>query len=300
MHNENAKVGVARLAGRQFGLVSTTQLQERGVSRRTIHDWVKAGYLHLVLPRVYGVGHSPSGQEAKLAAALIYAGPEAMLSHATAAWWLGLADSKAHRIEVSTPRRCRSITGIEVHQRRNLERDWHRGLPVTQLVQTLRDYAVTASRSELRRALAQADYDGRLDLAAIEADLGPGRAGSAKLRQGLERHQPKLAYTKSRLERALVGLCEAGGLSLPELNTRVAGWEVDAVWRDQRVVVELDGWRNHHSPAQVNRDRRKEFALRAAGFTVIRYSEEQIVQQPDLVLAELRRLLGLTNPEPSA
>src|SRR5579884_3040718 len=288
MVTENAKVRVARLAGRQFGQVSRSQLRSQGVDQRTIHRWLEQGYLHRVLPHVYAVGHRSSGTPGRLAAALLYAGPGAMLSHATAAWWLGLADTQPYRIDVSTPRRCRSIPGIRVHPRRNLERAWHRELPVTCLVQTLLDYATVASLSKLRYALAQADYEGTLDLCAFEPVLRPGHTGSAKLRRALERHQPKLAHTKSGPERRLVELCEAGGLPLPEINVRVAGWEVDALWRDQRLVVELDGWRNHRTPAQVNRDRRKALELRAAGFTVVRYSVEQIVQDADLVLAELR------------
>jgi hypothetical protein len=300
MPAQNAKVRIGRLAAHQFGCVSRAQLTRLELSSATVGDWITQGYLHRLLPRVYAVGHIPTAHQAKLAAGLLYAGPGAMLSHATAAWWLGLADTQPYRIDVSTPRRCQSIPGIRIHPRRNLERDWHRGLPVTTLAQTLLDYAAVASLSKLRRALAQADYDGTLDVPAIEAEMRQGCPGGTKLRHALERHQPKLGWAKSRTERSLVELCEAGGLPLPQLNVRVAGWEVDALWLDQRLVVELDGWRNHRTRAQVNRDRRKELELRAAGFIVVRYSEEQIVHDRQRVLAELLGLLGLRNPVPSA
>ena len=48
---------------------------------------------------------------------------------------------------------------------------------------------------------------------------------------------------------------------MPEINRVVAGWEVDALWRDTKIAVELDGHGNHHTPAQRRRDRRKEMAL---------------------------------------
>src|SRR4051812_21377006 len=118
----NAKVQVATLAGRQFGRISRAQLLGLGADSRTIHRWLEGGYLHRVLPRVYAVGHRARTTESDLAAALLYAGPGAMLSHATAAWWLGLADSRPHMIHLSTPRRCKSIPGIKVHQRRTLKR----------------------------------------------------------------------------------------------------------------------------------------------------------------------------------
>jgi very-short-patch-repair endonuclease len=73
---------------------------------------------------------------------------------------------------------------------------------------------------------------------------------------------------------------------------RVAGWEVDALFRAQRVAVELDGYRNHRSPVQIERDRRKELALRKAGLVPVRYSPEQLYDQPQEVIADVERLLA--------
>lgn len=81
-------------------------------------------------------------------------------------------------------------------------------------------------------------------------------------------------------------------MPLPEINAEVLGWEVDAVWREQRVVVELDGPGNHRSPAQIRRDRRKELELRAGTFIVLRYSDEQIYHHSSAVTAELRETLS--------
>jgi very-short-patch-repair endonuclease/predicted transcriptional regulator of viral defense system len=292
MLNQNRKVRVARIAGRQFGRVSFAQLLERGVDRRTVHDWCEQGYLYRLHPRVYAVGHRAKTVEADLAAALLYAGPGAMLSHATAAWWVGLATSQPHIIHVSTPRHCRSIRGIRVHKRRSLDRTWHRNLPVTQLPQTLVDYATMASLSMVRVALARADYEGELNLRAIEGALKRGCRGSAKLRRALKRHQPMLARARSGIEIQLFELCEAARFPLPELNARVAGWDVDALWREQRIAVELDGPDNHRSRGQTRRDRRKEFELRATGLTVVRYSDDQMDHHPQEVIEELGQLLA--------
>ena len=120
--------------------------------------------------------------------------------------------------------------------------------------------------------------------------LERGRRGTAKLRAALERHQPKLARTKSDLEVLLCELCERHNISLPEVNVDVNGWLVDALWPDARLAVELDGYGNHHTPAQLKRDRRKEFDLRAAGLTPVRYSEEQLTHHEHAVIQELRRL----------
>lgn len=292
MTNQNAKARVAKMAGRQFGRITWAQMQECGLSNATIHDWCEQGYLYRVLPKVYAVGHRAKTTEGDLAAALLYAGPDATLSHATAAWWVGLTVSRPYMIHVSTPRRCRSIPGIRVHQRRSLDRDWHKGLPVTEFPQTLLDYATMATLTNVRLALARADFDGGLNLTAIEAALGRGCKGAAKLRKALRRHQPMLAKARSGLEVAFFELCESGGLTLPELNEEVAGWPVDALFRRERIVVELDGPGNHRSPAQIRRDRQKEFDVRAAGLLVVRYSDDQMENQPGQVIDEVRQLLA--------
>jgi very-short-patch-repair endonuclease len=291
--NENAKVRVSRLAARQFGRVSTDQLARIGVSRPTIGRWTDAGYLHPVLPAVYAVGHRARSVEGDLAAGLLYVGPGAMLSHATAAWWFDLIDRRPSTTEISTARRCVSLPDIRVHDRREVHRTWHDRLPVTEVAQALLDYAATAPVDRIRRALAEAEYLDLLDLEAVECVLGRGRPGSRVLRQALKRHEPAYAHTRSELENALLALCERHCLPIPAINVMVEGWLVDAVWFDRRVVVEVDGHRGHRTPAQLQRDHTRDLQLRAAGFTVVRYTWAQVTTQAGIVAADLRGLLGL-------
>jgi predicted transcriptional regulator of viral defense system len=301
MSNFSSKVRVARVAEGQWGRIAWRQLGELGVPKGTIRAWIDEGYLFPRLPRVYAVGHQGNTTESTLAEALLYAGPGAMLSHATAAWWVGLIEQQPHQIHVSTHRQTRSIHRIRVHQRRRaatgsagggtggLERVWHKRLPTTTLPQTLIDLAAKAPVRTVRKALANADYRDVLDLEAFDALLGRGRPGSARLRQALERHRPELALTKSRLEVMFFEICEEQGWELPEPNEYVAGWQIDALWRDRRIAVELDGHGNHHSPAQRKRDRQKDLELRAAGLMPVRYSGEQL-ERRDEVVADLERL----------
>lgn len=226
-----------------------------------------------------------------MVAALLHGGRDAVLSHRTAAWWWGLIDDQTQVVEISTPGRASSTDGVLVHRRRRLETTRHRRFPITSLRQTLLDLAAVASLATIRRALARADYLGLLDAAAVAEAPGQGRAGSTRLRKALDSHLPRLAHTRSQLEEAFLLLIEKRGLPLPELNQEVEGWTVDALWRKERVIVELDGYGNHRSRAQMERDRRKELALRAAGFLVLRYTWEQVTDEANLVLADL--LMGL-------
>jgi very-short-patch-repair endonuclease len=247
---------------------------------------VTVGYLYPELPRVYTVGHAARSTEGDLAAALLYAGPGSMLSHATAAWWWGFLNYPPDLIHVSTPRRCKSLPGIVVHGRRDLPRVARNGLPVTTPHQSLLDFAQTAPNDLLRFALANADYHGLLDLSALDALQGRGKA---KLNKALAIHRPELAHTRSDFERLLVPFCEAHDLPIPRFNVKLHGWLVDAVWPDRMLVVELDSVQAHRTPAQIQRDHQRELELRAAGYTVLRYTWHQLTQTPELVAADIIR-----------
>jgi very-short-patch-repair endonuclease len=273
-------------------VIGTRQLAACGAHTTTIVRWRRQARLHHLFGAVYILGHDSVTVEGLLTAAVIHAGPDAALSHATAAWWWGLIPEPPRRIQVSTTSRPRSIPEVKVHHRRRLRPVHHKRIPVTPVGQTLVDYAATATDGQVRRALAEADYLGLLDLAAVRAATGRGRAGCARLRRALKRHEPRLARTRSRLERAFLELCESHGLPLPEVNARVGRMTVDALWPDQRLVVELDGHRGHRSPAQLDRDRRRELHCRTHGLRVNRYTEDQVQREPELVAADLRAALN--------
>ena len=73
---------------------------------------------------------------------------------------------------------------------------------------------------------------------------------------------------------------------------RVGGWEVDLLWRDQRLIVEVDGYAAHSSPWAFERDRRKTAALQALGYVVLRVTPRQIADHTDAVIAWIRGALA--------
>jgi very-short-patch-repair endonuclease len=83
---------------------------------------------------------------------------------------------------------------------------------------------------------------------------------------------------------------------VPEVNATVSGLMVDAIWRSEMVIVELDGHAAHGHPAALERDRRRELSLRGAGYFVLRYTWQQVVEQPEAVAADLRRALVVAGP----
>jgi very-short-patch-repair endonuclease len=288
MLNSNARVRVAEVADRAWGRIHWSQLCDLGIARGTISLWAADGYLHEKLPGVYAVGHRSGSVEAEFAEALLYAGPGAMLSHQTGAWWWGLTDRKPQVIHVTTPRRCCSQPNVKVHGRRKLDRVWHKDLPVTPLPQTLLDCAAQSPLEDVRYFLAEADYHWRVRLDEVAEIAGRGRRGSARLREALAVHWPDLARTQSPPEREVLFLIEAAGLPRPQVNVRICGLKVDAYWPEYKVAVEIDGGQGHGTERQVARDHGRDLTLRSAGIVVRRYARHQVRWEGPRVLADLR------------
>lgn len=288
-----------RVADLQWGRVSWRQLRDLGATERRISHWVRSGYLRKVVPHVYAVGHLAESAEADLMAAILYADPGAMLSHATALWWHGLIEHRPTWTQVSTPHRRKSHPGIQVYERRTLQLIHHRRLPTTSVSQALLDFASTAPLNRVVQVLAEADFRRVLDISLLRALCGRGRPGSATVKEALRQHTPELARTKSQLERAFRALCQGADIPPYAVNHRLCGIEVDAFWPELGVVVELDGVQGHATPAQVVRDRRRDLRLRAAGYIVLRYSYDQVINDPEALLADLRGALQRAATSPA-
>lgn len=285
---------MAALVRRQHGRVAWRQLMELGISKGAVTSWVQRGFLTRVLPTVYAVGHTAPSHEADLVAAVLYAGPGAVLSHVSAAHHRELIKYASDVIHVSTPRsKVRSLPGrVKVHAEREFARAEHNGIPTTTVPQTLLDLAATTDRKLVARALATLDFRKELDVQQIERAFGKGRRGSKALRAALETHQPRLAYANGELEERFLEHCIAWQIPLPQLNVRIKSHVVDAYWPDQRLVVELDGHANHSSRAQLHRDHQRDLALRAAGLNIVRYDWRLVQERPEAVHADLLQQLA--------
>jgi predicted transcriptional regulator of viral defense system len=280
--------GISRLATDQHGVISRRQLLHAGVGKSRIARWLATARLHRIHPGVYALGHSALSIDGRLNAALLYCGGVAMFSHTTAAWIWSLIDTAPTRIHLTVAGRRSSLPGVRVHHTRHIDASHHRGLPVTSVARTLVDLAGMLSFSELRRALAEADYRGLLSTEEVRAALRSGRRGSRALRLALDRHLPELARTLSVLEERFLALCQDAGIPLPEVNATLGRMRVDALWRGERLAVELDGAAAHGGWAQTSRDRERELALRRLGFRVVRYTWRQVTERPAEVVRDLR------------
>jgi hypothetical protein len=290
----NAKLHVGRISARHQGRITNAQLRAIGVSRTTVGAWIQAGYLHRRLPEVFAVGHAARTVESDLWEAILYAGPGAALSHGTAAWWCGLIDFPVRPVHVRTPRRRPSLPGIAVHGRRDgLRRTEHQGMPVTSIPETMLDLGAAGELKLVRKALANLDFANGLRSPAIRAMCGRGRPGSAALRWAIDNYEPLFARTRSPFEDEYIWFCERYDVPKPDrISERVLGIPSDAIYEDAMVIVELDGIPNHHSPAQIRRDHRSDKILRDTGWLVLRYTTDQLDDDPEGIRDEIVRELS--------
>ena len=102
--------------------------------------------------------------------------------------------------------------------------------------------------------------------------------------------------TQEELERIFKKLLRAHGLPLPETNVPIRlGSRVihpDCVWRDAKLIIELDGGAAHRTTSRFHGDRRRDRKLDMNGWTVWRVTWHDLHVEPDDLIADLRVRLG--------
>ncbi|MGN6664000.1 MAG: endonuclease domain-containing protein [Solirubrobacterales bacterium] len=98
--------------------------------------------------------------------------------------------------------------------------------------------------------------------------------------------------SKSDLEEDFLALSRRHRLSHPEANAKIGRWEVDFVWRDHRIVVEIDSFAYHRGSVAFQDDHARDLDLRQRGYTVLRFSERQLEEEPQRVAADVARALA--------
>jgi hypothetical protein len=96
---------------------------------------------------------------------------------------------------------------------------------------------------------------------------------------------------RSDLEEDFLALCAHHHLPLPETNVKLGRWEVDFLWRSQRLVVETDSFTYHRGSVAFEDDYARDLDLRQWGYAVLRFADTQIEEEPARVVADVARAL---------
>jgi len=238
----------------------------------------------------------------RLRAALLYVGPGAAVSHASAvALWSRTTGPLRTTVTAATDHHPVSTTHVWVRQSVRVFRPRGvGGIRVTPPARSVLDAALDLRRLSDVDALFGRSIQSRLvtvDQLAQELENAPS-AGSRLPRQALTALTGgSHAASESRLWRLL----RAAGIRLPELNAPVvtaSGTKyVDGLWRDLARGVEVDGQTFHLGPDEWQADLRRQNAIQSTGIVLLRIPARRLWTEPDLVIAEIRAFLGVPAQE---
>jgi very-short-patch-repair endonuclease len=286
---------LAKLASGQHGVVAVWQLLELGFSRREIAVRVESRRFHRAYRGVYAVGHPARTAEALEMAAVLACGPQAVLSHWTAAARWALIRPVHGRVHVIAPSDRKAQRGMRphtacLHPHDCTKRD---GIPITTVPRTLLDLSAVANERLVRRAVNQADRTGWLNRKAMAELLerNPRGKGTKQLRVVIAAVSPTTRRTRSDLELAFLALCKAYDLPEPIVNAEVEGIEVDMHWPGTTLIVELDCYEYHRTPQEFENDRRRDARLKRSGYEVLRVTDVWLESDPEDVAETVRTLL---------
>jgi hypothetical protein len=300
------RAGVRRivdLASKQFGIVTRADLATTEVSWKWLRGRLATGEWNRVHRGVFRLGCNRPTLEEREFAALVAAGEGAVLSHTSAARRLGLAvpkDEKDESVQVTIPEsRKAKVRGARVWRSRSLSpRDvtTHRHLRMTNLARTMIDLASVLDDGSLRACFDSAVRQDKANATWISRMLnrhGPGRRGVGRLRALVEEYRQGDEVPDSVLESLGVELARATGRK-PKLHWDVVEGgrhlaEVDLAWPELRLCVEFDGWKTHGTRAAFVRDRARDRALFPLGWTVLRYTWQDVMNDPDAIVDQLAR-----------
>ncbi len=306
----SARGPLPRLAASQHGHVTTGQLQRSasivsgatGDSRSAAFTESTGAFTSLA-----GPDSPPLGEEH---AAVLACGAGAVLSHRSAAWLLHLIREHPNVIDVSVPRgRTPSHPGIRVHRVRDLPRASSirtiEGIPMTNALRTLSIWPPSlprthdalhpprerGSRYRAKHCTAVWSRPAQLLRARDRSRWPPRTPPPSPPLRSPKRHRLARGPRRSA---GLLRLIRSACLPQPEANILLGTYEVDLLWRDQRLIVEVDGFEFHGSRRSFEADRLRDARLQAAGWRVMRVTWRQLVETPAAVVANLAAALAVS------
>jgi hypothetical protein len=289
-----------RLAQRQNGVVSRLQAIQAGLSADMIKFRLRSGRWRLMRRGIYVTFTGVPGRPAQLWAAILSAGPGAVLSYETAAELHRLSDRMVETVHVTIPydRRIAAAEGISLHRStRNVETVQVQGYPpCTSIEETVLDLTQVARSFDdvcgwVTRAIARELTD--------ETSLQAAMTKRERLRWRADLHEVLEAAATgdhSVLEFRYHRDVERAH-KLPEPDRQVPFTEKDGrrgrrdrVYQEYGVAVELDG-RLAHPEENRWKDKARDNAAAAARQQSLRYDWAAVTQRPCATAAEVGEVL---------
>jgi hypothetical protein len=274
---------IATIGAEQRRLIRSEQLKACGLGSGGIQRRVQTGRLFRLHRGVFALHPPPYDRFQRWLAAVYACGPGAAISHLQSAALLTLVDSAPAIIDVTVPGQGgRHRAGIRTHRRPLLPRDRSivHGIPCTSAARTLVDIAPLLPLDQLEGVLIAADSLRVLNRRRLDELLAEhfGRPGVTRL-ASLVADDP--VEVRSRNEARILSICRDFEVPRPLVNHRIEcacrTFYADFCWPDQKLIVEADSWRWHGGRSANESDRDRDQLLTIAGWHVVHFTRDQIV-----------------------
>lgn len=286
-------VAIATLAAQQHGVVALVQLVALGLTESAVRKRVASGRLHRVYRGVYAVGHRRLTKRGRWMAAVLACGDDAVLSHLSAGELFNVRRSGGIVDVTSTTRSRHGVPGIRLHQPRALAPE-HRtivdGIPVTTVPRMLADLAGTLDAQQLKRVWQEAQRQRLLDVEAVKPLVSQPRKGIGKLRALVEEAEDAPDTHTEFEHRFHDFITDHPEIPVPAYNVALHGYVVDAVWLNERLIVELDSRAYHWHRTEEDADRAAD--LLSHGFPTYHLTWRALTRKPDTVAHRIRSYLA--------
>jgi hypothetical protein len=289
-----------QLASRQYGVISRPQALRAGLTIGMIQFRLASGRWRQVHRGIYTTFNGSMGHGSRLWAAVLSAGPGAVLCHETAAELHQLADERARLIHVMIPdaRHVKAAEGVRLHRSTRIveavqTQDYP---PRTTVEETVLDLTQTARSFDdvcgwVTRAIARELTDeARLKVAMTKRERLRWRADLHEiLEAAVTGDHSALEYRYHRDVERAHGLPEPGR-QVPFTARDGRRGRRDRVYQEYGVVVELDG-RLAHPPENRWKDKARDNAAAADGQQSLRYDWAAVTRRPCATAAEVAGVL---------
>jgi hypothetical protein len=293
---------IAALARDQHGMVSRSQALKEGLTWEQVHHRRERGLLVDMFEGVYRHAAVPLTWKGRLMAAVLAAGDGAYASHRSSGRLVGFRDVPLYRPEltvVSLDHPDRS--GIRIHRTNLLlpaDVTVVDGIPCIAAPRTCLDlggvlpYEIV--EPIVQDAVIRKIVKHEALFAVLERVGGRGRRGTTALRAVVRGGLPD-EKIESELERRLLALFPRDhGFELQYEMVCADGRRVriDAARPDLKIAVEAIGYRWHATAKKVREGLARRRSIQASGWEVWEYGWADVVETPDIVRAELAKLVA--------
>ncbi|MDQ3982310.1 MAG: type IV toxin-antitoxin system AbiEi family antitoxin domain-containing protein [Actinomycetota bacterium] len=291
------------LAARQHGVVTRKQAIYAGLTRGMLDRRLQHRRLMRVHPGVYLVAGAPRTFEQRAFAAVAWAGPEAYVSHRSAAYlWKIVSEAPAVVDVCCTRKLTRTPPGVQARFTTGLrarDRGLLNGIAISSPIRTVIDLVGTLPLNEAEEALQRAIVAGHVDAEklrrAASCLAAPGKRGPAVIAKLLT-PRDGASHVPSPLERMVADMLAEPGFPpfVREYPVSVDGhvFYVDFAYPYHLVGIEVDGRRWHSDARAFERDRVKRNALTGLGWQILHVTHEQVRTDRVRVRDQLRALLA--------